>query len=78
MFKLFQSPADVHLKRVSALLRAAQLARAEHQTAFEHHGALARMYSERIAGLQAELPKHFRRRRRAGPNRMRRQLSKPR
>jgi hypothetical protein len=55
MFKLFQSRADVHLKRVSTLLREAQLARAEHQAAAEHHGALARMYSERIARLQAEL-----------------------
>jgi hypothetical protein len=55
MFKLFKSRADVHLDRVSQLLREAQLARAEHQAAAEHHGALARMYSERIARLQAEL-----------------------
>ena len=54
MFKLFQSRADVHLKRVSALLREAQLARAEHQAAAEHHDALARMYSQRIVRLQAQ------------------------
>ena len=55
MLKLFRSRGDVHLDRVSQLLREAQLARAEHQAAAEHHGALARMYSERIARLQAEL-----------------------
>ena len=55
MFKLFKSRADVHLDRVSQLLREAQLARAEHQAAAEHHDALARMYSQRVVRLQAEL-----------------------
>jgi hypothetical protein len=55
MFKLFKSRADVHLDRVSQLLREAQLARAEHQAAAEHHGALARMYSQRLVRLQAQL-----------------------
>ena len=31
------------------------MARIEHQAAAEHHAALARMYAERVARLEAEL-----------------------
>ena len=55
MFQLFQSKGSSHLRRVMALLEEAQLARIEHQAAAEHHGALARMYSERAKRLEREL-----------------------
>lgn len=59
MFNLFQPRPEVHLKRVAQLLREANLARIEHQAAAEHHGALARMYLERVARLEAELRDAF-------------------
>ena len=59
MFNLFQPRPDVHLKRVTELLREANIARVEHQAAAEHHDALARMYAERVARLEAELREAF-------------------
>ncbi len=59
MFNLFQPRPDVHLKRVAELLREANMARIEHQAAAEHHSALARMYAERAARLEAELRDSF-------------------
>jgi len=54
MFSLFRRP-DVHLKRVTELLRDAQINRVEHQAAAEHHSALALMYAQRAERLEAEL-----------------------
>ncbi len=59
MFNLFQPRTDIHLKRVAQLLREANMARIEHQAAAEHHSALARMYAERGARLEAELREAF-------------------
>lgn len=70
MFNLFQPRTDIHLKRVAQLLREANMARIEHQAAAEHHSALARMYSERAARLEAELREAF-------PNLMRAPASNP-
>jgi hypothetical protein len=55
MFSFFQPSRNGHLRRVMALLEEAHLARIEHQAAAEHHGALARMYSERAKRLEREL-----------------------
>lgn len=55
MFSFFQPNRNGHLRRVMALLEEAHLARIEHQAAAEHHGALARMYSERAKRLEREL-----------------------
>lgn len=42
------------------MLHEAQMARLEHEAAAEHHGALARMYAERVQRLEAEVfrPQH--------------------
>ena len=55
MFSFLQPNRNGHLRRVMALLEEAHLARIEHQAAAEHHGALARMYSERAKRLEREL-----------------------
>jgi len=54
-FDLFQFGPDSHLKRAEVLLHEAQIARIEHQAAAEHHGALARMYAERVRRLEIEV-----------------------
>lgn len=54
-FKLFESRHDVHIRRSREYLEEACIARVEHQAAAEHHMALARMYAERIARLEAEI-----------------------
>lgn len=54
MFNPFQFKPEVHLNRVAQLLREANMARVEHEAAAEHHGALARMYAERVARLERE------------------------
>ena len=54
-FSLFQTASDAHVKRAEVLLFEAQIARIEHQAAAEHHGALARMYSERVRRLEIEV-----------------------
>ena len=55
MFSFFQPNRNGHLRRVMTLLEEAHLARIEHQAAAEHHGALARMYSERAKRLEREV-----------------------
>lgn len=57
-FDLFQFGPDSHLKRAEVLLQEAQIARIEHQAAAEHHGALARMYAERVRRLEIEVINH--------------------
>lgn len=52
---LFRPSHAAYLKRASALLEEAQMARIEHQAAAEHHSALARMYAERVRRLENEL-----------------------
>lgn len=52
---LFRPSHAAYLRRASALLEEAQMARIEHQAAAEHHSALARMYSERVRRLENEL-----------------------
>lgn len=52
---LFRPTHTAYLKRASALLEEAQMARIEHQAAAEHHSALARMYAERARRLENEL-----------------------
>lgn len=54
-FSLFQTASDAHVKRAEILLFEAQIARIEHQAAAEHHGALARMYAERVRRLEIEV-----------------------
>jgi hypothetical protein len=55
MFSLFHPNPKSHLRRAMMLLEEANLARIEHQAAAEHHGALARMYTERAKRLEREI-----------------------
>src|SRR5690606_8501056 len=52
---LFESRHEVHIRRSREYLEEACIARVAHQAAAEHHMALARMYAERIARLEAEI-----------------------
>ena len=52
---LFRPSHTAYLKRASALLEEAQMARIEHQAAAEHHSALARMDAERVRRLGSQL-----------------------
>ena len=54
-FDLFGFGPNTYLKRASVLLQEAQMARIEQQAPAEHHGALARMYAERVKRLEAEV-----------------------
>lgn len=54
-FTLFGFREALHLRKSRDFLREAQLARLEHEMAAEHHGALARMYRERVVRLEREL-----------------------
>lgn len=54
-FQLFEPRPDAHIRKAREYLNEAHLARIEHQVAAEHHLALARMYSERVARLEAEI-----------------------
>lgn len=54
-FQLFRPGSSLHLKRATALLQEAQMARLEHQAAAEHHAALAKMYAERVKRLTGEV-----------------------
>jgi hypothetical protein len=54
-FNFFQAHATAHFKRAVLMLHEAQMARLEHEAAAEHHGALARMYAERVRRLEAEV-----------------------
>lgn len=55
MFSFFQPNRNGHLRRIMTLLEEANLARIEHQAAAEHHGALARMYADRVKRLEREV-----------------------
>lgn len=54
MFDFFDHGFKAYNKRSETMLREAMLARLEHEAAAEHHMALARMYTERVARLQRE------------------------
>lgn len=55
MFKRFFDPATIYARRAQRSMDEARMAALEHEGAAEHHAALARMYRERVARLQAEL-----------------------
>ena len=52
---LFEHRPDAHMRKAQEYLEEAYLARIEHQVAAEHHGALAKMYAERITRIEAEI-----------------------
>jgi hypothetical protein len=54
-FDFFRTRADAHLRRAQEYLQQANIARIEHQTAAEHHAALANMYAQRAVWLEREL-----------------------
>ena len=54
-FHLFEHHTDAHVRKSREYLEEANLARVEHQAAAEHHAALAQMYVERIARIEAEI-----------------------
>ncbi len=54
-FHLFGPRTEAHIRRSLEYLEEANLAWVEHQAAAEHHAALAKMYSERIARIEAEI-----------------------
>lgn len=54
-FHLFEPRLDAHIRKAREYLSEAHLARIEHQVAAEHHLALARMYTERVARLEVEI-----------------------
>lgn len=54
-FHLFEHRRDAHIRRSREYLEEANVARVEHQAAAEHHTALAKMYGERIARIEAEI-----------------------
>lgn len=51
----FFAHADAHIRKSVEYLEEAHLAWVEHKAAAEHHAALARMYAERIARIEAEV-----------------------
>lgn len=54
-FQMFEPRLDAHVRKSREYLNEANLARVEHQAAAEHHTALAKMYTERVARLEAEI-----------------------
>lgn len=54
-FDFFKTRADAHVWKAREYLQQAQLARIDHQTAAEHHAALASMYAQRAVWLEQEL-----------------------
>jgi hypothetical protein len=54
-FDIFRTRTDAHVRRAQEYLQQANMARLEHQTAAEHHAALAKMYAQRINWLEREL-----------------------
>jgi hypothetical protein len=54
-FDFFRTRGDAHIWKAREYLQQANLARIEHQTAAEHHAALASMYSQRAVWLEQEL-----------------------
>lgn len=47
--------ADAHIRKSLEFLDEANLAWVQHKAAAEHHAALAKMYGERIARIEAEI-----------------------
>ncbi len=58
-FYLFERQADEHIRKSRDYLEEAQVRQVEHQAAAEHHGALAKMYADRITRIEAELSNAF-------------------
>ncbi len=58
-FYLFERQADAHIRKSREFLEEAHVRRVEHQAAAEHHGALAKMYAERIARIEVEISDAF-------------------
>ena len=54
-FDLFNTRADAHIRKAQEYLQQAHIARIEHQTAAEHHAALAAMYAQRVVWLEREV-----------------------
>ncbi|MDB5742042.1 MAG: hypothetical protein JWR68_357 [Polaromonas sp.] len=52
---LFEPRPEAHIRKSLEYLAEANLAWVEHQAAAEHHAALAKMYAERIARIEAEI-----------------------
>ncbi|WP_313070270.1 hypothetical protein [Melaminivora sp.] len=55
MFKRFFDPATIYTRRAQRCMDEARMAALEHESAAEHHAALASMYRDRVARLQNEL-----------------------
>lgn len=58
-FYLFERQSDEHTRKSRDYLEEAHVRRVEHQAAAEHHGALAKMYENRITRIQAEMNAEF-------------------
>ena len=54
-FNLFEPRTEAHIRKSLDYLEEAKLAWVEHQAAAEHHGALAKMYADRIARIEDEI-----------------------
>lgn len=52
---LFETRPDAHIRKAKEYLQQANIARIEHQTAAEHHAALAAMYTQRAHRLELEI-----------------------
>ncbi len=52
MFDFFNLGSRAYARRAETMLREARFAQLEHEAAAEHHGALARMYAERVLRLE--------------------------
>ncbi|MDQ3058444.1 MAG: hypothetical protein M3R45_02810 [Pseudomonadota bacterium] len=52
---LFEKNSEAYIRKSREYLEEANLARVEHQAAAEHHAALAKMYTERITRIEAEI-----------------------
>ncbi|WP_313295711.1 hypothetical protein [Diaphorobacter sp.] len=55
MFQRFLNPTVIYLRRIQQGLDEARIAALEHESAAEHHAALAHMYRDRVRRLQAEM-----------------------
>jgi len=55
MFQRFMNPTVIYMRRIQQGLEEARMAALEHESAAEHHAALANMYRERVRRLQAEM-----------------------
>ena len=55
MFQRLMNPTVVYMRRIQSGLEEARMAALEHESAAEHHAALATMYRERVRRLQAEM-----------------------